>query len=195
MSITDIKYCTLQYISIVQYLQFEFSILTMQFVDIDNSYCWYLQFEMFISTMSIKWRFRLPYWSGSFSSGEVQILPSPLGTKTAALASDFTVHNRKEVQIMKYTTIFHRNLVSCRFPECHFGEGHFAKCCHFAIARGPRECYAAYECRRLIILRGWTIAVHVMDHSLPVLTLSFSRIRKHECSRWNLESWVMVIYR
>jgi len=171
MSITYIKYCTLQYINIVQYQQFEFSILTMQFVDINNSYCWYPQFEMFLSTMRIKWWFRLPYWSGSFGSGEVQNLPSPLGTKTAALASDFTVHKRNDVQIMKYTTIFHRNLVSCRlaedhFAKCHFAKGQFAECCHFTIALGPRACYAAYECRRFIILRGWTIAVHVMDHHL-----------------------------
>jgi len=182
----------------------------MQFVDIDNSCCWYPQFEMFISTMSIKWRFRLPYWSGSFGSGEVQNLPSPLGTKTAALASDFTVHNRNDVQIMKYTTIFHRNLVSCRlaeyqFAECHFGEGHFAKChfakgqfaewCHFAIARGRATPltsvggWSFYEVE-LLPCTSWTIA-----YSLPVLTLSFRQIRKHECSRWNLESWVMVSYR
>jgi len=136
---------------------------------------------MLISTMSIKWRFRLLYWSVSFGSGEVQNLPSPLRTKTAALASDFTVHNRNDAQIMKHTTIFHRNLVSCRlaecqFAECHFDKGHFAKChfaklqftecCHFAIGRGPRACYAAYECRRLITLQGWTIAVLVMDHRL-----------------------------
>jgi len=36
------------------------------------------------------------------------------------------------------------------------------ECCHFAIARG----YAAYNCRWLIILRRWTIAVHVTDHRL-----------------------------
>jgi len=62
MSITDIKYCTLQYINFVQYRQFKLSILTMQFADFDNLYCWYPQFKMFILTMSFKWRFRLPYW-------------------------------------------------------------------------------------------------------------------------------------
>jgi len=43
-------------------------------------------------------------------------------------------------------------------------------------------------CRRSCT--SWTIA-----YSLPVLTLSFRRIRKHECSRWNLESLVMVSLR
>jgi len=142
------------------------------------SYCWYPQFEMFISTMSIKWRFRLPYWSAVLGSGEMQNLPSPLGTKTAALASDVTVHNRNDIHIMKYTTIFHRNLVSGRLVECQFAE-----CCHFAIARGPRACYAAYECRRLIILRGWNIAVHVMDHRLLSLCT-------HVVISPNSETWV-----
>jgi len=39
---------------------------------------------------------------------------------------------------------------------------HRMSSCHFALARS----YCADECRWLIILRGWTIAVHVMDRRL-----------------------------
>jgi len=61
----------------------------MWFVDIDNSYCWYPQFEMSISTIGIKWQIRLPYWYGNFGSGEVQNLPFPNGNKTQNLKTHF----------------------------------------------------------------------------------------------------------
>jgi len=77
---------------------------------------------------------------------------------------------------MKYTTIVRRNtiFVSCRFAKCHFAvcqsnfvecqiaECQFAECCYFPIALG----YSAYECWWLIIWRGWTIALHAMDHRI-----------------------------
>jgi len=129
-----------------RYRQIALSISTIRVADNCNSKCLYRQKVLNDDSA---------YHIGKLVSAlQVQNLPSPFGTKTAALASDFTVHNRNDVQIMKYiTTMFRRNLVSCRlaeyqFTECHFGEGHFAKChfakdqfaecCHFAIARGPR---------------------------------------------------------